>query len=80
MVPDHFLAFLKAGLAYRAEAPVNWCPGADGARQRAGARRRHVRPSGDLVIRKNLEQWFFRITDYAEELLNDIDTSTGPSV
>jgi leucyl-tRNA synthetase len=74
-----FLAFLKAGLAYRAEAPVNWCPGcmtvlaneqvhADGTCDR----------SGDLVIRKNLEQWFFRITDYAEELLNDIDTLDWP--
>ncbi len=74
-----FLAFLKAGLAYRAEAPVNWCPGcmtvlaneqvlADGTCER----------SGDLVERKNLEQWFFKITDYAEELLNDIDDLEWP--
>ena len=74
-----FLAFLEAGLAYRAEAPVNWCPGcatvlaneqvnADGTCDR----------SGDLVERKNLEQWFFKITDYAEELLNDIDTLEWP--
>ena len=74
-----FLRFLEAGLAYRAEAPVNWCPGcatvlaneqvnADGTCDR----------SGDLVERKNLEQWFFRITDYAEELLNDIDTLEWP--
>ncbi|NNN07718.1 MAG: leucine--tRNA ligase [Acidimicrobiaceae bacterium] len=74
-----FLEFLKAGLAYRAEAPVNWCPGcatvlaneqvnADGTCDR----------SGDLVQRRNLEQWFFKITDYAEELLNDIDTLEWP--
>ena len=74
-----FLRFLEAGLAYRAEAPVNWCPGcatvlaneqvnADGTCDR----------SGDLVERKNLEQWFFRITDFAEELLNDIDTLEWP--
>ena len=74
-----FLAFLEVGLAYRAEAPVNWCPGcatvlaneqvnADGTCDR----------SGDLVERKNLEQWFFKITDYAEELLNDIDTLEWP--
>jgi len=74
-----FLTFLEAGLAYRAEAPVNWCPGcatvlaneqvnADGTCDR----------SGDLVERKNLEQWFFKITDYAEELLNDIDTLEWP--
>ena len=74
-----FLAFLKAGLAYRAEAPVNWCPGcgtvlaneqvlADGTCER----------SGDLVERRNLEQWFFKITDYAEELLNDLDGLEWP--
>ncbi|HUV57833.1 MAG TPA: leucine--tRNA ligase [Acidimicrobiales bacterium] len=74
-----FLAFLEAGLAYRAEAPVNWCPGcatvlaneqvlADGTCER----------SGDLVERKNLEQWFFKITAYADELLTDIDGLEWP--
>jgi leucyl-tRNA synthetase len=74
-----FLAFWKAGLAYRAEAPVNWCPGcqtvlaneqvhADGTCDR----------SGDLVERRNLEQWFFKITDYAEELLHDVDPLEWP--
>ncbi len=74
-----FLAFLKAGLAYRAEAPVNWCPGcgtvlaneqvlADGTCER----------SGDLVERRNLEQWFFKITDYADELLSELDTLEWP--
>ncbi|HEY5302922.1 MAG TPA: leucine--tRNA ligase [Acidimicrobiales bacterium] len=74
-----FLAFFEAGLAYRAEAPVNWCPGcgtvlaneqvlADGTCER----------SGDLVERRNLEQWFFKITDYAEELLNDVDPLEWP--
>ena len=65
-----FLRLLRAGLAYRANAPVNWCPGcqtvlaneqvlADGTCER----------SGDLVVRRDLEQWFFRITSYADELL-----------
>jgi leucyl-tRNA synthetase len=74
-----FLAFLKAGIAYRAEAPVNWCPGcatvlaneqvhADGTCDR----------SGDLVLRINLEQWFFKITDYAEELLAELDNLDWP--
>ena len=74
-----FLKFLEAGLAYRANAPVNWCPGcatvlaneqvlADGTCER----------SGDLVERRDLEQWFFKITAYAEELLNDIDTLEWP--
>jgi len=65
-----FLRLYEAGLAYRANAPVNWCPGcqtvlaneqvlADGTCER----------SGDVVVRRDLEQWFFRITDYADELL-----------
>jgi leucyl-tRNA synthetase len=74
-----FLAFLKAGLAYRADAQVNWCPGcmtvlaneqvlADGTCER----------SGDLVVRRQLEQWFFRITAYAEELLRSTDALEWP--
>ena len=74
-----FLAFLKNGLAYRAEAQVNWCPGcmtvlaneqvlADGTCER----------SGDLVVRRFLEQWFFKITDYAEELLNSLNALEWP--
>jgi len=74
-----FLAFLKAGLAYRAEAMVNWCPGCltvlaneqvlpDGTCER----------SGDVVVRRSLEQWFFRITDYADELLEGLDDLDWP--
>ncbi|HUW01744.1 MAG TPA: leucine--tRNA ligase [Acidimicrobiales bacterium] len=74
-----FLRFLEAGLVYRKEAPVNWCPGcqtvlaneqvlADGTCER----------SGDLVEARDLEQWFFKITDYAQELLDDLDTLDWP--
>ena len=35
--------------------------------------------SGDVVEKRDLEQWFFKITDYAEQLLDDLDASTGPS-
>ena len=74
-----FLRFLQAGLAYRAMAPVNWCPGcqtvlaneqvlADGTCER----------SGDLVVQRDLEQWFLRTTHYAEELLTSLDDLDWP--
>ena len=74
-----FLRLLEKGLAYRAMAPVNWCPGcktvlaneqvlADGTCER----------SGDVVERRELEQWFLRITDYADELLEALDGVDWP--
>ncbi|MCC7078987.1 MAG: leucine--tRNA ligase [Acidimicrobiia bacterium] len=74
-----FLRFLERGLAYRASAPVNWCPGcptvlaneqvlADGTCER----------SGDVVEKRDLEQWFFRITEYAQQLLDDLDGLDWP--
>ena len=74
-----FLRLWDAGLAYRATAPVNWCPGCqtvlaneqvlpDGTCER----------SGDLVTKRDLEQWFFRITRYADELLQAIDDLEWP--
>ena len=74
-----FQKFLAAGLAYRANAPVNWCPGcqtvlaneqvlADGTCER----------SGDLVVKRDLEQWFLAITRYADELLADLDDLEWP--
>jgi len=66
-----FLKFYEAGLAYRAKAPVNWCPRCqtvlaneqvigEGGCERCGT----------PVTKRELEQWFFRITKYAEELLD----------
>ena len=73
-----FLEFFKAGLAYQKEATVNWDPvdqtvlaneqvDADGKSWRSGA----------IVERKQLRQWFLKITDYAEQLLTDLDQLTG---
>ena len=68
-----FLRFLERGLAYRTEAPVQWCPKdatvlaneqvVDGRCERCGT----------PVVQKKLEQWFFKITDYAERLLADFE-------
>ena len=66
-----FLKLYEAGLAYRAKAPVNWCPTCqtvlaneqvvgEGSCERCGT----------AVLKKMLEQWFFRITKYADELLD----------
>lgn len=73
-----FIQLYNKGLAYRKEAPVNWCPSCntvlaneqvvDGACERCGS----------TVLRKNLTQWFFKITDYAEELLEGLDTLDWP--
>jgi leucyl-tRNA synthetase len=68
-----FLRLFERGLAYRTEAPVQWCPKdatvlaneqvVDGRCERCGT----------PVVQKKLEQWFFKITDYAERLLADFD-------
>jgi leucyl-tRNA synthetase len=68
-----FLQLWDRGLAYKKEAPVNWCPKdqtvlaneqvVDGACERCGT----------VVERKNLAQWFFKITEYVERLLADLD-------
>ena len=74
-----FLQLYKKGLAYRKKAPVNWCPKdqtvlaneqvqSDGTCERCGT----------TVIQKNLSQWFFKITDYAEELLAGLDKINWP--
>jgi leucyl-tRNA synthetase len=66
-----FLKFYHAGLAYRAEAPVNWCP-----RCQTVLANEQVIGEGFCercsapVVKRELEQWFFRITKYAEELLD----------
>lgn len=72
-----FLKLYEHNLAYRKKAPVNWCPSCvtvlaneqviDGACERCGTE----------VEAKELEQWFFKITDYAQRLLDDLDKLKG---
>lgn len=75
-----FLQLYKKGLAYRAKAVVNWCPkdqtvlaneqvvGDDNVCERCGT----------PVIQKEMEQWFFKITNYTERLLADLETVDWP--
>ena len=74
-----FLKFLEAGLAYRRNAPVNWCPGCQTvmANEQVDADGRCDR-SGDVVETRDLEQWFLRITEYAQQLLDDLDALDWP--
>jgi leucyl-tRNA synthetase len=67
-----FLKFFERGLAYRAEAPVDWCPKDNTvlAREQVVGPDRRCERCGTLVIKKNLAQWMFKITDYADELLD----------
>lgn len=72
-----FIQFYKNGLAYKKKNPVNWCPSCqtvlaneqvvDGACERCGT----------AVGKKDLEQWYFKITDYADRLLADLDKLPG---
>ncbi|MGB8698020.1 MAG: leucine--tRNA ligase [Thermosynechococcaceae cyanobacterium] len=73
-----FLQFLQAGLAYQKEALVNWDPVDQTvlANEQVDSEGRSWR-SGAKVERKLLRQWFFKITDYAEQLLNDLDQLQG---
>jgi leucyl-tRNA synthetase len=67
-----FLKFFERGLAYRKEVPVDWCPRDNTtlAREQVIGPDRRCERCGTPVIRKNLVQWLFKITDYAEELLD----------
>lgn len=73
-----FLQFFKHGLAYRKEAPVNWCPKCQtvlaNEQVEEGKCWRH---DDTAVERKMMKQWFLKITNYAEELLNDLDKLSG---
>ena len=70
-----FLKLYEAGLAYRGEAPVNWCPHCQTVLANEQVTEGVCERCGVAVTRRNLEQWFFRITKYADELMehNGID-------
>ena len=64
-----FLKFFERGLAYRKAAPVNWCPNDQTVVANEYVIDGHCERCGAEVEARNLEQWFFKITDYADELL-----------
>ncbi len=67
-----FLKLYEKGLAYRKEALVNWCSACKTVLANEQVIDDKCERCSNEVIQKNLEQWFFKITDYAEKLLDDI--------
>ncbi len=74
-----FLQLYKNGLAYRKNAPVNWCPSCNTVRANEQVVDGECERCGTVVIKKNLTQWFFKITDYAQKLLDNLDGLDWPS-
>jgi leucyl-tRNA synthetase len=72
-----FIKLVEKGLAYRKEAEVNWCESCHTVLANEQVVEGACWRCDTPVERKNLAQWFIRITDYAEELLNDLDKLTG---
>lgn len=72
-----FLQFFKKGLAYKKKSAVNWCPSCATVLANEQVVDGHCERCDSQVTKKDLEQWFLRITDYAERLLNDLEKLTG---
>ncbi len=73
-----FLRFLERGLAYRKAAPVKWCPNDQTVLANEQVRDGRCERCGAEVESRLMEQWFFRITDYAQALLDDLETVDWP--
>lgn len=73
-----FLQLFKHGLAYRKDAPVNWCPSCQTVLANEQATDGVCERCGSHIVHKNLTQWFFKITKYAEELITGLDNLDWP--
>ena len=73
-----FLQLYKKGLAYRKEALVNWCPSCETVLANEQVVDGKCERCGEAVVRKDMTQWFLKITDYAEELLDGLSTIDWP--
>ena len=73
-----FLKFFEKGLAYRKEAPVNWCPNDQTVLANEQVINGRCERCGAVVESRKMEQWFFRITAYADALLKDHELIDWP--
>lgn len=69
-----FLQMYNRGLAYRKEAPVNWCPSCKTVISNEQVENGRCERCKTEVVKRPLAQWFFRITDYVEKLLQNLET------
>ena len=73
-----FLKMYNAGLAYRAEMPINWCPSCLTGLANEEVVNGKCERCGTTVTQKNIAQWVLKITEYAEKLLEGLDTLEWP--
>ena len=73
-----FLQLYHKGLAYLAEVPVNWCPAQGTVLANEEVVDGKYVETGDPVVRKSMKQWMFKITDYAQRLLDDLEDLDWP--
>ncbi len=73
-----FCQLYKHGLAYRKKAPVNWCPSCNTVLANEQVVDGHCERCESQVIKKDLTQWFFKITAYADELISGLDNLDWP--
>jgi len=73
-----FLKFFEHGLAYRKAAPVNWCPFDQTVLSNEHVVDGRCWRCGNVVEIRNMEQWFFKITAYADQLLDDLESLDWP--
>jgi leucyl-tRNA synthetase len=72
-----FLEFYKKGLAYRKNSNVNWCPSCQTVLANEQVVQGLCERCDTAVTKKALTQWYFKVTDYADRLLDDLDTLEG---
>ncbi len=72
-----FKRFHERGLAYRKNSPVNWCPKDQTVLANEQVVNGACERCGTIVTKKSLNQWYFKITDYADRLLDDMDALKG---
>ncbi len=74
-----FVKMFKAGLAYEKQMPINWCPSCKTGLANEEVVNGKCERCGSDVTKKNLRQWMLRITEYADRLLDDLDSLDWPN-